>query len=323
MTTQTAAQSPATDSPHEARAYWIHSVTPLHVGSGRGSGFIDLPIVREAVTNWPYVPGSSFKGVLTDTNNATPKQRENPANHKMRAAFGVLDENETSKSNNAGSLVFSDARLVCLPVRSIYGTFAWCTSEMSLRRLARDLKHVGQTGVPSPPGQDVDDKRIRLATDSVLKGQEGVFFEDLDFTPIENDADADGWADFIGKAVFWDDNSDDHKAWRDEFKRRFAIVANQIFDFLCETATEVVARVRIDDDRKVVVDGGLWYEESLPAESILTGFVWCDRIFGEHAKTLTAGTLLDEYCKVGTDHAWQLGGKASVGRGRVRCIFRK
>ena len=44
--------------------YWIHAVTPLHVGAGRGLGYIDMPIAREKATNWPYIPGSSIKGVM-------------------------------------------------------------------------------------------------------------------------------------------------------------------------------------------------------------------------------------------------------------------
>ncbi len=48
------------------RMYWIHAITPLHVGSGRGVGFIDLPIMREKVTSWPLVPGSAVKGVMRE-----------------------------------------------------------------------------------------------------------------------------------------------------------------------------------------------------------------------------------------------------------------
>ena len=48
------------------RMYWIHALTPLHVGAGTGVGFIDLPIMREKTTAWPVLPGSAVKGVLAD-----------------------------------------------------------------------------------------------------------------------------------------------------------------------------------------------------------------------------------------------------------------
>ncbi len=50
----------------KTRIYWLHAITPLHVGTGRGLGYIDLPIMREKVTNWPLVPGSAIKGVISD-----------------------------------------------------------------------------------------------------------------------------------------------------------------------------------------------------------------------------------------------------------------
>ena len=45
---------------NNTKMYWLHALTPLHVGAGRGVGFIDLPIMREKVTNWPLVPGLSL-----------------------------------------------------------------------------------------------------------------------------------------------------------------------------------------------------------------------------------------------------------------------
>lgn len=48
------------------KIYWLEAITPLHVGMGRGVGFIDLPIIREKVTGWPLVPGSAVKGVIRD-----------------------------------------------------------------------------------------------------------------------------------------------------------------------------------------------------------------------------------------------------------------
>lgn len=316
-----------TSQSQSARMYWLHAVTPLHVGSGRGVGFIDLPVMREAVTNWPYVPGSAFKGVLTDENQATPEDRKDPTKHKIRAAFGVLDDQDEpqKKTGIAGSLVFTDARLVCMPVRSLYGTFAWCTSQLALERLKRDLDqvHVARTPTHVPNDEELKQNLIRVTPESVLHDNHNVFFEDLDFS-VQQHTDkskpdrTNEWAEFLASAVFGDQSP-----WRTEFKRRFAIVKNDVFDFLTQTATEVVARISIDDDTKIVKDGALWYEESLPAESILAGCVWCDKVFGAQGSGLKPSDLLDEFCKTKPEkeRVWQLGGKASVGRGRVRCVF--
>ena len=43
-----------------ARMYWLHALSATHVGAGRGIGYIDLPLHRDKVTNWPLIPGSAF-----------------------------------------------------------------------------------------------------------------------------------------------------------------------------------------------------------------------------------------------------------------------
>ncbi|MBX6379022.1 MAG: type III-B CRISPR module RAMP protein Cmr4, partial [Clostridia bacterium] len=115
------------------RVYWLHALTPLHVGSGRSTdSFVDLPVAREKATGRPVVPGSAVKGVLRDHFEASLEQ------HLLDQAFGRPDDGNSPAQ--AGALVLSDARLVLLPVRSLYGTFAYLSSPLTLKRLARDLQ---------------------------------------------------------------------------------------------------------------------------------------------------------------------------------------
>ena len=55
------------------------------------------------------------------------------------------------------------------------------------------------------------------------------------------------------------------------------LAAYAVVDFLAETATEVRTRVRIDPEKRTVVRGQLWFEENLPAESVLWGVLGTDR----------------------------------------------
>lgn len=294
------------------RMYWLHTISPLHVGSGRGVGFIDLPIAREKVTGWPLVPGSAVKGVLADHHGATVTKRkpEHPNGDLFRTAFGVADE----ERSNSGSLVFSDARMVCLPVRSLYGTFAWLTSPLALRRLIRDLEACGgSAGLQVPESLGAQQLYVPQSIDSALvdTATNKVYLEDLDFTAQPNAA-TKTWAETIAGWLFPDDAE-----WTTEFSRRFAVVPDDSFNFLSETGTEVNARVRIDPDKKTVMQGALWYEESLPAESILAGLVWCDRVFS--GGDITQQSLFEKFCTNAVN--LQVGGKATVGKGRVRCLF--
>lgn len=115
--------------------YYLHAMTGLHVGTGQGCDVIDLPIAREKASNLPIVPGSGIKGVL--------RYELKPAleNDDHLALFGP----ETDKADeHAGALCIGDAKLLCLPVRSFCGTFAWATCPMILHRYRRDL--IAETG---------------------------------------------------------------------------------------------------------------------------------------------------------------------------------
>lgn len=295
------------------KTYWIHALTPLHVGAGRGVGYIDMPIMRERVTGWPMIPGSAIKGVIRDdveTNGTDEKKL------LLNQAFGRSDK--TGESANSGSLVFTDARLICLPVRSLYGTFSWVTSGLALRRFARDSDDL------SPIPEAEEDAVLLPTTENeigsvVCDGQNKVYFEDLDFNASPS-PDVLTWAKKLSEKVFPND-----PGWGSEFQKRFAVVSNASFDFLCEHATEISAHIRIAKDTKTVESGALWYEEALPAETLLSGLVWCDRVFGGNGvqdktqQEIEKKKLIDNFCK--DELTLQIGGKATVGRGRVRCLF--
>ena len=108
--------------------------TFLHPGSGQSDGAIDLKVAREAVTGYPYIPGSAVKGALRAA------MCDGGGEHKghVDAAFGQVD--------GAGSVLVSDARLLLLPVRSLTRAYLWLTCPLILERLRRDLERAGLKG---------------------------------------------------------------------------------------------------------------------------------------------------------------------------------
>ncbi|HLH76744.1 MAG TPA: type III-B CRISPR module RAMP protein Cmr4 [Candidatus Binataceae bacterium] len=290
--------------------FWLHTLSPTHVGTGQDVGYIDLPIQRDKVTGWPLIPASAFKGVWADHYGATEAKRN--SDNYLRLAFGRASDRD-SKESNAGALIPTDARLVCLPVRSFQGTFAWCTSQLALQLLHRDLSLAGMADLPPIPPA-VAENHIHRTTNTKLEDNGRIFLEDLDFEGNECPV-ATAWAKRLGDWIF---AGDEDKAWRDRFVERFAILPNAIFDFLTETGTEVSTRVKIDDNFKTVATGQLWNEEALPAETILSGLICCDRIYTPNAD-VTPDDLIRKFAS--ETLALQIGGKASVGRGRVRCVF--
>ncbi|GAA5527590.1 type III-B CRISPR module RAMP protein Cmr4 [Herpetosiphon gulosus] len=287
---------------------FVHALSPLHAGTGQGAGVIDLPIAREKATNLPYLPGSSLKGPLRDSYNGARKDE----------IFGTASDNATG---NAGFVQFSDLRLLCMPVRSLYGTFAWVTSPYILNRLAREIKNLVAENIPPSWIKNPDGDQCLVATKSALKSNlpksekhKDIYLEDLDFESQSDQAElVTQWADWL-KARIFDDSPD----WQTMFVERFCIVNDDVFSFLLNTATEITARIRLNDETKTVADGQLWYEEALPAESILTGLM----LIAPPASKTDLGESINAELPRLWQKPIQLGGKATVGRGICRVIVK-
>src|SRR5690606_27382015 len=232
------------------RPFLLHALSPLHAGTGHTPDIIDLPTARMKATGIPFLPGSSIKGVLRDARRSTDRE-------KTEAVFGPSDDPAT----HAGALVVGDARLLALPVRSFRGTFAWVTSPLLLTLAKRDLD---ETSLAVPT---IDGRGARLANGSACIHNGKLYLEDLDLTATEA-AEATAWAQRLAPLASPGD---------DIFTKRFAIVDDDTMAFLWETATQVDARVRLDESTRTVADGALWLQESLPPETLLIGLLAADR----------------------------------------------
>jgi CRISPR-associated protein Cmr4 len=156
-----------------------------------------------------------------------------------------------------------------------------------------------------------------LGEDEALHGAGGanvqqgkVVLEDIDLTAKEDDQ-AEKWASTIASVIFPGDT-----VAQEDLRGRFLILPDTVFSFLAETATEIRARIAINSETGTVKPGALWYEENLPAESVLWGvFALSDsRVKGEVLKASELAT------KLPAEKLLQLGGKAGVGRGLTRFL---
>lgn len=271
--------------PHQL--YVLHAVTPLHVGVEDSLGGIDLPTMKERHTGYPLVPGSAVKGVLRA--EATEDIKTKP--QEAMAAFGP---DSGASGDYRGGLVFTDALLLALPVRSLCGTFAWVTCSQLLRRLRRDLalsrpglqlpqvssSRIDQGRVParknsSPPGSEPEPGAGDAAggttpePDSALLvgGQPQVFLEES-VLGVQPDPDLTDLGEEIA-GWFWPQDSEAQEF----FRERLLVVHDDLFSFLNRLALEVRARVKIDQERGTAADSGPWTEEHMPAETLLYGLV--------------------------------------------------
>lgn len=288
-----------------AAMFFVRALTPVHIGTDTGLGAIKLPTMREAITQHPVIPGSSFKGVLrdlADANNSATSDRD-------RAAYGP---DRANASDSRGGLVLSDARLLLLPIASLKGTFAWATSTTVLRRFKQDHADAKLTGFPDLPKEDQD--VLVTKTSKLMLPGDRVSLREV-FAQAKADQLATELARYIGRFLWT--NPDDQAF----FAERFVVVPEDAFNAFSRSALEIRARVAIDSERGTAETSGPWTEEHIPAETILAGLVfgrktsWLNNNVRQH---FGANEMLDVFKKqVGAGKGIRVGGHSGIGLGRV------
>ncbi|MGX2040918.1 type III-B CRISPR module RAMP protein Cmr4 [Methylocaldum sp. MU1018] len=281
--------------------------TSLHAGAGQALGVIDLPIQREAHTHWPCVYGSAVKGAL----RARAESAELP---DIDLIFGPSDIKPGESTEYAGALSVGDARLLLLPIRSLTTHFRWVTCPAALQRLRRDLTRLGLAssfGAFDVP--ELAETETRQAIALVTEAADGgpLFLEEYRFETRT----ADLSAVIAALARLLPDDLEE------ALKTQLTLVSDDHFRHLAEHATPVNAHVRLTE-RKTVARGALWYEETLPPETLL--YV---ALHAVAARRNDAGLqAADVLARVGQDlfgpHPYlQLGGNETVGMGWCRVRF--
>ena len=259
--------------------YLLHVLSALHVGGeDGGDGFIDQPVAREAASAFPLVPGSALKGVLRDESAFGEGLGD-----RRKALFGT-GGGEDGSGGTQGALTVGDARLLCLPVRSLAGVFAWVTCPLVLGRFLREARWLGvaerEPRLPSSLPSPTESHQVLVSSGSALTVGDGnhLYLGPLKAHSLKGDIsnrELESWANAIAKKIYWPEaeRKTDLETWRQTFitpfVERFAIASNTAFSYLCQTALELRPRISIDD--KTGVANNLWYVEALPPETVLWG----------------------------------------------------
>jgi CRISPR-associated protein Cmr4 len=271
----------------------LRTETSLHAGAGKAVGVIDLPIMREAHTDWPVVFGSAVKGAM----------RAKAEQVQLATLIDVFGPDTKNASDHAGALAVGDARLLLLPVRSLTTHFKWVTCPALLRRAAADAKRMGLSTptLSLPPIQDEEALSPNAAG--------GLFLEEFHFKTKTHDLSAlIRWlSGFVGKD------------FESLLAQQLVIVSDDVFGHLAKYATPITPHIAIEKEHKTVKDGALWYEETLPPDTIL--YV-CLAAEGSRRKGATQSA--DEVLKATLNlfpaerPYLQLGGNETVGMGWCR-----
>jgi len=256
-------------------------LTPLHIGAGQGLGHVDLPIVREAHTNFPYIPGTSLKGALRnlEINQVARARGEKPSQVEERLTknkfdqkeedilrlakiFGVAGEGaEEGKEVGAGKVLFSDAFIVLFPVKSAKGIFSLTTCPYVINRFF-ELLGIDQrvNEVPEGKVKVLSTKDHRNLISNKLLLEEFVF-------EAEESEELKKFVELVGTFV------------GEEKKQRIVCVNDTDFMDFVSNYTEVQTHIKIDLDTGTVKEGALWTEEYVPAESVFAfSFVFLEEL---------------------------------------------
>jgi len=283
----------------EKALLFIHAQTGLHPGSGTALGTVDLPVQRERHTQWPVIPGSSLKGVLRDACRPDKAKDDANARENWLAVFGP----ETADAAvHAGALALTDARILAFPVRSLRGVFAWTTCPAVLERLERDLALVGRQ-VESVPKPDKEKAACAEGSPLLVDGDK-IVLEEFEFTRMGDAA----------KVALWiAENAVEDAATRERIKTHLAILHDDDFTHFVRHATEVVARVGLDYERKTVKTGALFYQEFLPPETIFYSLVLAEESRRKGTQKSAAEVL--DYVRGAMPSILQIGGDETIGKG--------
>lgn len=224
----------------KAMLLW-QAITPLSLGIGVGQDNASMfdPLAPEGGPAFPMVPACSIKGML-------------------RGGEGLREDSDLRPT-----FTFTGSHLLAVPVASSTGTSALVTGPIVLERLNRDRDCLGFPALtlPAEPEQSEDLEAV-VATSTKLDHRGGVRLNNLDFVARRDDAVDELCAELVG--------ADEESA--QQLARRLCLVGDDVFSSLCATAL-VTPHTRLDPYTGHVEQDALWYETSVPAESLLTSFV--------------------------------------------------
>jgi len=272
--------------------------TSIHAGAGQMAGVIDLPIQREAHTAWPVVFGSAVKGAL----RTLAHEQKAPW---LMAVFGPETANA---SDHAGALLVSDARLLLLPVRSLTSHFKWVTCPALLKRFHADAERLRLQGAAFTI-PDISDPNTALVPESAANG---LFLEEFRFATQTVDLSA------VITALARLMSRPDAAA---ALQKQLVVVHDDRFNHLAQFATPVNAHVCLDNATKTVRPGALWYEESLPPDTVLYVGLYAQASRVKEERKTAAEILGHVTGELFAEPYLQLGGNETVGMGWCKVMI--
>lgn len=285
-------------------AVFLYAVSPVHMGAGQAVDVIDNPIQRERHTQHPCFAGSGIKGAVRHSYTALGGSEADIAL--------LLGPDSNSSQLHAGALSFGDAQMLALPVRSLKGGYVYATCPQALARAQRLLALTGAAA--NWPAVSVDDGAC-LTHNPVLLSSDKLHLEAFEYTAKANEALAQIAADIARRAL---PEGAAYQFFRDKLATDLVLLSDTDFGYFAKNAMLVEPHVRINHETGTADDGGLFYTENLPPESLLIAPLLASQTrSGKREEHLSAAEVFAKIRPLLHGKLLQIGGDATTGRGLV------
>ncbi len=288
----------------EKRVLFWYAASPVHMGAGTAvGGLIDNPIQREVHTGHPVLAGSGLKGALREV-----AESGGMADEDVEVVFGPPSGNPEL---HAGALSVSDAQIVAFPVRALRQAFVWVTCPTALARLKRLLTLAGVKmgwDVPGEPTQD----HARIINGNLKSGNGKLVLEAFAYDADEDDGSLKAIAEWLADNAL--PSGEAYKPFREMLQGNLVLVRDEDFGHFVRFSTSVESHVRINDDTGTADDGGLFYTENLPPETIMASMLLASKARKEGVEE-DAATVMNKALALFDGRPVQIGGDATTGRG--------
>ena len=297
-------------------AVFLYAVSPVHMGAGQAIGVIDNPIQRERHTGHPCFAGSGIKGAVRHSFVSLGGKEDH-----INLLFGP-DSQRQSADLHAGAVSFGDAQLIALPVRSLKGGFVYATCKQALARTQRLLAHLGLPAQwPSLP--EVGQNQCLTIHAEQLGGGKGdkLHLEAFEYQASDKTCAAlKTIASYLASKALPEalPSGDGYDFFRKKLAVDLVVLSDTDFNYFSQHAMLVEPHVRIDAETGTASDGGLFYTENLPPESLLIAPLMASQSrSGKEGEKLDAIEVIARMKTVLDSKLLQVGGDATTGRGLV------
>jgi len=285
-------------------AVFLYAVSPVHMGSGQAIGVIDNPIQRERHTGHPCFAGSGIKGAIRHGWEALGGSRDEISR--------VLGPEAESGDLHAGAVSFGDAQTLVLPIRSLKGGYVYATCPQALARTQRLLALIGHA-VDWPALPELEEGQCLLCNRQLLSADR-LHLEVFEYVAQES-AQLEGIASSLSDMALPEGRAYDF--FRAKLRKDLVVLSDTDFTYFSEHATVVETHVRINQVTGTADEGGLFFTENLPPESLLVAPLMTSQTREKGGNPLQADEVFAKMRLLLDGKLLQIGGDATTGRGLV------